>query len=707
MPKDLEIPRFGLPADRLLGWQLEAIQEGDAWLRAQKTTRDWGAVLDLLSSTSGTETDIRGMSNTGYNKSKRIARELVASLANFRHEGEYRVLWDQQLYDQAHTFTLLDRNLYRLPQIHAAFRSALQYGVGKGTTYLYETWASHFYGSNRGEIKLQALDPANVTFVQLPMDHDIQDAYCVIIREELPINLAKARYAGTNPTFAAMLKPDREAPGLLARGLQKVQQFISPALRVGGRMGGRQDQASWPVVDIFHIYTRDDTHNDGPFSLQMGPFDAKGQPAANWSYTVPALNDPLPTGLVNTATGNEFTRPATRDDTKLFPFRRYTILARTGVCWDGPSMWWHGQVPLARLSFNDWAWEPLGASLIGELRTMQIGIESLMRLIEDSSAARLNPARIYDDRLVSKSWAQAFNPRMAGAVAAAPLSEGEPIKFPVDAHYYDVPPFIPDWIRQQEDRMDYQSGARDLVAVAKAQQIPSADTLEKLMEMAGPIVQDLVRRVEQPLAQLGYWRLAYYMQFYTTERMLATTGPDGGTTGQIQFVPDMIRASVPLHGALTPEAYRKRQIRMLEHFHYHVSESGINEIHRMSTKLFYLQLMKEGFPISPWTFARIAQIPNFGPEPEGTNTEMERYIAWRRMQIELEAEVQVAGQQALAAAGGVLPGGTPGNAPGEGGGGEGEGPEGEGKGPGRPQSYQKAPRIEQKDGGTRSTVATS
>jgi hypothetical protein len=709
-----EIPLYGVPTDRVHGWCLEAVAEGEAWLKVQRPSKDWEAVLAMLSATDGSE-DVSGMSNTGYNKGKRIARELVASLANFRHEGEFKVTWDQSLYDQAHTLTQLDRNWYRATFANLAHRSALQYAVAMGTGYLLETWDKHFWSPYRGDIRLAAYSPNDITFVQLPKDHNIQRAYAVLIREELPINLARAIYGETNLAFANGLTPDREAPGWLAKGLQKMQQFLSPALRVAGRMK-RDEQSSFPTVDIFHMYTLDRSINETAFPMAMG---AKG---TNWAYTVPALGDPMPTDLINPATGNAFTTPATAAECRLFPLRRYTIFSRGGgICYDGSSPHWHGDVPLARIRFNDWAWEALGGSLVGEVRTMQTGIEALMRNVEDSAAARLDPPMIYDDTKVSGTWAQSFNPRRAGARAGADINSGDVVRYPVDVGVYDVPAWIPEHIKSQEDRMDYVTGVRDLVAVAKAQQIPGADTLEKLMEMAGPIVQDLVRALEQPLQQLGDWRRAYYYQFYTRQRMLTVTGPDG-VDEDVQYTPEQL---IPLQGGVkaadtgkwtftetpdqrdkrvaldTPEQRNTRLRRALSEFHYHVTESGINEIHRMSTKLFYIQLMKLGFPISWWTFAKIAQIPNFGPPPEGTNTEMERWVAQRHMQIDLDVTLQQEMQEAMGGApGAVQPGGTPGNAPPAGGGG------GE-PGPGRPNSFAKSPRLQSKDGGTRSTITTS
>jgi len=282
--KDYEIPRFGLQTERILPWLLEAVQEGDAWLKAQPPSGDWEGVRALLSSTDGAE-KVEGLSQVGYNKAKRTARELVASLANFTHEGEFTVAWDQQLFDTAALLTNLDRNWADVCQANVPHRSALQYGVGFGTGYLYETWDKHYWSAFAGDIRLDALAPGDVTFVQLPKNHDIQRAYAVIIREELPINLAKAIYGQSNRAFADALTPDRDSPGWLAKGLRKVQQFLSPALRVAGRMQP-DSSTSFPTVDIFHMYTLDQSLNTGPTPVQMGPW-SNGRPTI--AFTAAAM----------------------------------------------------------------------------------------------------------------------------------------------------------------------------------------------------------------------------------------------------------------------------------------------------------------------------------------------------------------------------------------------------------------------------------
>ena len=695
-----EIPVYGTPTNRLLPWLSEAVQEGQSWLQHQAPARVWQDVRRRVSETTPPDSPA-GLSSTGYNKSKRIARELVASLANFRHEGEFTVTWNRKLYGQAHTLTQLDHHWYKMAKANAAHRAALQYATTIGTGYLLEEWDKNFYGPSRGDIRITAFDPADITFIQLPKDHDIQRAYIVLIRYELPLNLAKAIYSW-NRQFAERLIPDRNTPGWIGKGLQKLQQFVSPALQVAGQT--RQDTASYPTVDIFHAYIADRSVNAGASAVSMGMYHT------NWNYQVPTLGEALQTGKTNEA-GIPLTKAADEHDAMLFPYRRMTIFANTGVAYDGSSPWWHGDVPLARIRFSDWPWEALGQSLISDAANMETGINELMRTIEDAAAARLDPALVYDSNVVSPGWAQNLNPRMAGARAEADLQRGDPVRPILSAEYYDVPLWIPDWIKSQEDRMDYLTGVRDLVAIAKAKQIPGAATLEKLLEMAGPIVQDLVRQMEQPLIDLGNWRKSYYFQFYTRQRVITTTGPDGLPTGvpepdddtntptaSFQFMPDQLIA--PLEGE-TVEQTRARIRALIREFTYDVTQSGVNEINRMTTKLFYIQLMKLGFPISWWTFAKIAQIHNFGPPPEGTHNEMERWVAQKHMEIDLQIELAQQVQEATGGAGG--PGGGGGGAPVI----PQSGPLPGAAQPGRPQTFQAPPRMVEKDGGTRSTITTA
>jgi hypothetical protein len=173
----------------------------------------------------------------------------------------------------------------------------------------------------------------------------------------------------------------------------------------------------------------------------------------------------------------------------------------------------------------------------------------------------------------------------------------------------------------------------------------------------------------------------------------------------------------------------------------------------LSRKLLYIQLQKAGQPIDPWTMAEINDIPNFGKPPAGTNTVFDRWVAWEKIKAEIQASTQAMAmqiqaraqlgiqlqqaaivaqvQQHAAAEQGGAPGGPPqGGAPPQGGpapaqaGPAGPPPQGGAQGgasggpglgpgpalghnlPGRPPEFGGTPIIEQKDGGTRSTITS-
>ena len=658
------MPAYGGSNATLAGYLREACSQGEAWLSTQKPAASYPNLIEKLDGPLP-GADLLGQSNAQYEKVDRLYREIVASLTSFSHVGEVKPVTNKQLFAQSNVLTKIDHAWFHLAQTYDALRTLTQLAVALGTGYGWQVWDPHFYGEYKGDVRLVALPPSNVTFVQLPGDHDIQRAYIVLIREELPITLAKRIYRRTNPAFAEALLPDRDAPGWVAKGLRKVQQFLSPALRVRGMRPGETDQdTSFPTVDIYHAYTLDDTVNTTGAPMTMG---AKG---TNWEYTVPSLGDAMLTPLMNPATGQPFTRPADHADARLFPLRRYTIFSRSTdiVAYDGSSPWWHGMAPLVRLRFNDKPWQALGRSCVGMAISLEESATAIMQGIEDSIAVGLDPALLYNDQAVSKTFVEAFNPRKAGARAAVDLTQGDVLKPALPARFYEVPSYMPEYLKWLDDRMEYLTGARDLTAIAKAKQIPSSDGMEKLLEMAGPLVQDMVHALILPLEQMGTMRISDYCQFMTYDRILQGAS-DVGEMEDWAFTPDLLVNTIP---GETLQSRRDRTKKLVGEFKYRVTQSGITEINRMVTKLFYTQLMKAGFPLDWWTFAKVAQLPNFGPEPEGTHTILEKFVAQTHVQHDLAEEVG---------------GGPP--AP-----------------QGRPPSGHAAPHIVQKSGG-RSTTAQS
>ncbi len=407
-----EIPTYGASGSQLAGWLTEAVQEGEAWLRNQRTTQDWEQTLEMLSP-SNPNMDLSDQSNVGYNKVYRVFRELIASLSDFQHEGIVTAVQDENLFDQAIVLTKLDEDWKRTTFARERVREIIQHAGALGTGYGWQVWDKNFDGMGRGNVSLTALSGNDVLCVQLPKSHDLQKAYMVIVRQEMPINLAKREWMYKNPQFAAALTPDRGEASWITKGLRKVQQAMggSPALRVGGM--SKSNNMGFPTVDIYHCYTMDMSVNETGRTIRMGPDNT------NWQYEVPSLGSDIDTGQKQN--GMTLYRKAEHADAMMFPLRRHTIFSRSaGVAEDGTSPWWHGEVPIVRFKYNDVAWEALGRSLVGDARTMQTGIQQMMRDIEDSSNAKVDPPALYDENKVDKTFAASFNPRKGGVFNLVP-----------------------------------------------------------------------------------------------------------------------------------------------------------------------------------------------------------------------------------------------------------------------------------------------
>ena len=161
-----------------------------------------------------------------------------------------------------------------------------------------------------------------------------------------------------------------------------------------------------------------------------------------------------------------------------------------------------------------------------------------------------------------------------------------------------------------------------------------------------------------------------------------TFGPRHGY-GIVRWLREQTQNGVAIEeGSIYPALYRMERDEWIE------ADWGVSELGRMSQLLTYIQLSKSGtLPISWWTMAKTARVPNYGPPPKDTNTEMERVMAQRHIEAEMQVELA---KELQAAQGDTTPPPPPG-----------------GGQEGRPPTNQKPPQIQNKPNEGRSTITTS
>lgn len=672
------------------------IGHGEAFIRGSRAYDDMEKAIDVIAGVSARKP--AKLSQLHLNRVKRQIREVVGSLSNIRPLWGFKS--DNPLFDRhVEILNKLVLSWFHTKFVDRSIREALQYAAVLGTGYLSVGWDKDLWFAGRGDVSLTAHGPKDVLPIGIGADNDLQRAGAVIIRSEVPLVQAAAMY----PSHVQWLSPDRDGPSWFAKGKESVKRFASPVLNAFGSASSKAPDEASPTIDIFNIYIRDTSANHSGTDILMG------DPGSNWAYLVPFVGKQVPTGAIG-QDGKPILHTVTEEEALFYPRLRLITCTRTHIIKDGPSPWWHGRVPIVQFRLDDWPWEFLGYSLIRDTIPSMDSVNSLLRAVVDSANVRLRPPVRYDRSVVSKGFIDRFDPRQPGARVEVDSTTGveDPVKPIFDPSQFDVPQWIPELIEGLENRSDYLVGVQDLTALAKARQTPSADSIEKLMETAGPLVYDMSRNMERSLRDVGEMFKSVAFQFYTVARKVQILGPDGLTEEDFDFSPgDLIPSHLPWEdpsGGPSAHPKHKRAQWHQNNFVFHVVPNSMHQITQMTRKLLYLQLMRAGVPIDPWTLAEVFDIPNFGRPPSGANSVIERWEAWQKIVAEIQMAIQMQMQQqavmaspegqAMAALGGI------GQAMGGAGGDK----------TGRPPSGQQPPKLEEKSdgqGGTRSTISES
>jgi hypothetical protein len=617
---------------------------------------------------------------------KRQIREVISTTSDLRLLGGFKT-FNRDYEQQAEVLNKMMIAWYWNTFADRKIRKSMQYAGVEGTGWARPLWKMDMWCEGRGDIDLEIYGPKDVSFIQLPRDGDIQRAYAVLIHQAVPVALMHAMY----PEHATYIKPDRWEMNAIQKGLKKVQKFLSPVLNVTSKSS--QQDIIFPVCDVYHIYVMDKTFNNTGHPVPMG------KPGTSWYYEVPSWQTDIPAG--RDRAGNPTYRKAEVKDCLYYPNRRFLVATPQHIFYDGPNPDLHGKVPLVRFVVDDWLDEIMGFPLTHDTYTMSETHTNIMRGMADRLEVKAQPPLAYDKNTVAKSVMEKLDTRRPNQKIGIDMQAGEAPKPLLDRSYFSVDADEFTFLQLLEDQMGKQLALKDMLAMAKAKLNVGSDAMERLIESSGPVVKDICRNMEQPVAQLADLVKALMFQYYTVSRRVQILGEDGLNEEDFDYDPNsMIPSHSPdefaaagknFDGTQKMPAQESRYTQLerarmyCDNFYYHQTPNSLHQQQQMARKLLFVQLASKGIvPIDPWTLAEVCDVPNYGPAPKGTTTVFERWMAWHDIQKEMAQEM----------AGGAQPGTR--------------GPQGGQRGTGgRSPSGNAPPRVISKDGGTRSTIAES
>lgn len=680
--KSWQCPPAAAKEDTILGWQDEAVEEGMAWLKSQRSYGDFRAALDTISGKDVVLTTASYRSQINPNRLKRNIREIISVMSQLRPFWGYQS--DNKAYQsQAEMMNKVARAWYLESMADTKVKEALQWASVTARGWLRPIYRRNMYGTGHGDIALLSYGSESVLPFQLPSNGDWQSAYAVSILEEFPIAMAHGMF----PEKQNVIKPTSSRYWYASDTVRKGSQ-LNLMQRIFGKMGARRPDSeglSEHLVPIRYQWIIDLTINTTGMQIPMG------EPGSSWFYQVPYVGQDLFVGN-DPRSGTALYRKADENDARLYPRRRLLISTPDALLYDGPAFDWHGMFPAVSFSMDAWPWEPLGFSLVHDGYMLNEGIKEIVRGNMDKVRATNNLPLGYDTNAVAMKEARAFDPMKPRDRVGYDGSavDGFPFKTPVDPAVYEITEGSLKLLQYLETAMDAQFAIKDAMALAQARLVGSMDSLEKIMEMSGPLISDMSRSMEPPMRDLGVMVKYLILQFYTTPRVMQIVGPDGITPEVFDYDPSSL---VPSHLAgespERPSAYSKLERAKIfaDNLRFFILPNSLHELTQTMMKLGLVQLRKAGVMIDSQTIAEAWGLPNYG-SIEG-NTVIERWQNEEKMKLMFAAAMkELAGAVGLGAPPGAAAPGKP-------------NPEG------RPPSGNAPPELKSKDHGTRSTITES
>lgn len=672
LPHGLTGPKY---ASKVLGWSKEFIEQGNAYLRLQPAYPYIQEGMDLINGTSDPSSTAT-LSSVKTESVVRNIKELIAAQSNIRIIPAFKTEQDQ-FANQAKILNKLYMSWQKMTFADRAIRGAWQYAAGGGTGYLLIRWNPDYWGPGKGDIELVPYGPLDVIPVGLPTNNRLQSAYGAAIKVRTPYHEAIRRY----PEMRDHIHPNMGSESV-GRGnvVAASVKLASAALRryMPGAQHDDQKQP-WATVDIYYIYVDDDSVNNTDAPILMG------DPGTTWEYTVPFIGQRISTGMDKD--GRATFRDAEHKDCLLYPYKRKIAVTDDWVLNPDPTRqvneYWHGRIPIIQWRADDWVWAYLGFPLSKAGSSLERANISMLRGLVDATNVRLSPPRAYDRNTMSSALAQAINTRLPNQVIGLDMTfANEQLKPLLPAEYYNTNPAgVDQFIEANEARIKNQMGVADAAALARARQLPSGDSLEKIMEALGPVIKDQSRNMESSVRDLGdMWKFCAF-QYYSANRRMQLMGRNGLTEEDWDFKPADL---IPKNEGTDPTKSRIEIARQHAlNFTYTTAPYSLHELNSVSRKLLFLQLSRFGFPISWWKLAEVFDIEDFGPKPY-----IEDPSTGERRQVQNELETWIAQKEMEARMAQAMQG------PGGGG-----GAKGKGQGAGRPPTGQQPPSLEQKSDG--------
>lgn len=588
---------------RVLGWIQEAVQEGDLLNRDDPAfdMADKG-MRYIIGEQAGREQPMPAyIPYAVINKSRKATQAHVSALTDIKPVFGYRAM-NPQFNFHADLQNKLTIAWWLESMADITLGDCIKYALAGGTGDLAVEWDPSGGSDAKGDHVIIAKDFRDSLPIRPSTEPSPQKWQGVIFREAQTINAMRQKYPTYESAFRAA--PDNMLTTIMSRFRRVVARLQTPASdTLSGLAGIPQARPVRPGdVVLYRTYLNDLSRNLTNRPLVMG------DPLANWSYTV---------------------EPGDR----LYPQKRLIVSTPELILFDGPSPFWHGMYPFARLKLWSVPWCFLGLSLLHDTIPIQDGINDLMADLRLGIKQWTNPDIQFDKKATSAAFRAAFDPRRPGKrVQIDTLGAG--VQEAYKKHDGPSPQVLAlalELYRQLCTEHDEQTGVANLQSLMQLRQLPGADTIQKYYEALTPELRQEGRNVEAFLRDVAQMHKFNIFQFQTSARRKNILGDAALALEDFDFDPEQMVPAMeattidqatgipmPTEGYL-PELDKSksrsdRAKAFAKMFIFTVAPNSILAMSAQERKMMGFQLARAGY-MDFWTLHEILETPNVGSPP--------------------------------------------------------------------------------------------
>lgn len=521
-------------------------------------------------------------SRVEINKLRRQTREIIGNASNIRPNFDIRTAKsDESASDKAATYEELKQHWWYDQAVDRIFKEGVQ-EASAGLGYLW-IWPKRDPNTRKMEVRVKALSYKEGLPYQLPANGDIDAAYNFTIWCETPL----AEFQEEYPAYANSIKQDRNAPSYIGKRFQRAREVgagIKGILKA--KFTNRTDSVidpSFPTVDVFYTWTRDNTINKTGKTIRMGTL-INGDLAGHDSYEVPSFEP-----------GKN-----TEEECRLFPFRRLTIWTKSHILYDGPPKWITNCVPVAELRFERLPKEFIGVPVTNDGRSLEDTINrlinSIVERIENAARFPIGIDETLPKQVRAKLEKHGLRALVGKALALNFKMQGEPVKALFDRKLFEINSYEFEVVKSLMEVQDYVTGTNDYSNLQRKNQVPAADTQEALTQSLGVLSVDHEREIAVGVMKMGRIWLQLAPQVYTLKKRIMVIGANAVDAKDMDYDPEsLVPSSDP---RFNEKPYWKRLMEHLEKFNLYAAPGSLQERRSMTNKLTLLQILKVGGRIS-------------------------------------------------------------------------------------------------------------